>query len=79
MTDQHASDPRDRAVFLKRFLEHKDDLRAFIGAVVRNVALGGDVFQEVALTLWNRFNKCDTQRPFEAWRGEEPRQEALPV
>ena len=67
MSDQPARDPKDRTEFLKLFLEHQDDLRAFIGAVVRNVSLRDDVFQEVAMTLWKSFDKYDPQRPFGAW------------
>ena len=69
MTDQresHLPDPV-RADFLKLFLEHQDDLRAFIGAVVRDSAQRDDVFQEVAMELWRGFDRYDPQRSFGAW------------
>ena len=67
MTDQKDIHPPDRADFLKLFLEHQDDLRAFIGAVVRDSAQRDDVFQEVAMELWRGFDRYDPQRSFGAW------------
>lgn len=49
------------------FLDHQDDLRAFIGAVVRDATQRDDVFQEVAMALWKGFDNYDSQRPFGAW------------
>ena len=59
MTDQEA--------FLSHFLRCEADLRAFVGAVVRDVHVREDVFQEVALTLWRHFSRYDPSRPFGAW------------
>lgn len=53
--------------FLSLFLTVQGDLRAFIGAVVRNPSVEEDVFQEVALTLWKQFGKYDASRSFGAW------------
>jgi RNA polymerase sigma-70 factor, ECF subfamily len=55
------------AEFLPRFLEVQDDLRAFIGALVRDPSLREDVFQEVAMTLWRTFERYDRSRAFGAW------------
>lgn len=57
----------EQEVFLSRFLRCEADLRAFVGAVVRDVHLREDVFQEIALTLWQQFGLYDPDRPFGAW------------
>lgn len=53
--------------FLKLFLAHESDLRAYVGAVVRDPSARDDVFQEVALALWRSFERFDPQRSFGAW------------
>jgi RNA polymerase sigma-70 factor (ECF subfamily) len=53
--------------FLELFLRHEDDLKAFIGSVVPDAHLRADVFQDVALTLWQQFATYDPTRPFGAW------------
>lgn len=53
--------------FLVHFLRHEADLKAFIGSVVRNPHLRADVFQEVALTLWQQIDSYDATRSFGAW------------
>jgi RNA polymerase sigma-70 factor (ECF subfamily) len=53
--------------FLPLFLEVQPDLRAFIGAMVRDPAAREDVFQEVSMILWKSFQKYDPARPFGAW------------
>lgn len=53
--------------FLSQFLTVQGDLRAFIGAVVRDLSLEDDLFQEIALTLWKNFDKYDPSRSFGAW------------
>ncbi|MEZ5301550.1 MAG: hypothetical protein R3F11_13010 [Verrucomicrobiales bacterium] len=45
----------DPSAFLTRFLPAEADLRAFIGALVREPGAREDIFQEVALTLWEKF------------------------
>ena len=57
----------EHEVFLTRFLRCEAGLRAFVGAVVRDVHAREDVFQEIALTLWQRFSRYDSSRPFGAW------------
>jgi RNA polymerase sigma-70 factor (ECF subfamily) len=57
----------DPAVFLELFLAHEGELRAFIGAVVRDAQAREDVFQEVARTLWRNFGRFDASRRFGAW------------
>lgn len=53
--------------FLPFFLPVQADLRAFIGAAVRDVTTREDVFQEVAMILWKKFDQYDPARPFGAW------------
>src|SRR3569623_1527934 len=53
--------------FLPLFLEVQPDLRAFIGAMVRDPVTREDVFQEVSMVLWKNFAKYDPSRPFGAW------------
>ena len=53
--------------FLTRFLRHQDDLRAFLGSIVRDRSAVDDLFQEVSLVLWQSFGTYDPARPFGAW------------
>lgn len=53
--------------FLRLFLRHQEDLRAFLGSVVRDRAAAEDLFQEVSLVLWQSFAQYDPARPFGAW------------
>lgn len=57
----------DHDPFLPLFLAAQPDLRAFIGALVRDPATRDDVFQEVAMVLWKNFARYDATRPFGAW------------
>jgi len=53
--------------FLPLFLAHQGDLRAFIGALIRDAQTREDIFQNVALTLWESFDRYDRGRSFGAW------------
>ena len=53
--------------FLALFLAHQGDLRAFIGALVRDAQVREDIFQNVSLTLWESFERYDPARSFGAW------------
>lgn len=57
----------DQETFLTLFLKHQDDLRAFIGSIVRERAAREDVLQETALILWREFERFDHNRSFGAW------------
>jgi RNA polymerase sigma-70 factor (ECF subfamily) len=48
-------------------MQHEAGLRAFLGAMLRTRALCDDVFQEVALTLWEQAERYDASRPFGPW------------
>ena len=53
--------------FLKLFLQHQADLRAFIGSLLRHQPARDDVFQETALILWREFGRYERSRSFGAW------------
>ena len=53
--------------FLRLFLKHQGEVRAFIGSLVRDRHAREDLFQEVALTLWREFDRFDAARSFGAW------------
>ncbi|MFZ5833071.1 MAG: sigma-70 family RNA polymerase sigma factor [Planctomycetota bacterium] len=53
--------------FLKLFLAHEADLRAFIGALVADRHAREDVYQETVLTLWREIQRFDQSRSFGAW------------
>lgn len=53
--------------FLGYFLQHQRELRAVIGSMVRDRVACDDIFQEVALVLWRKFDQYDETRPFGAW------------
>lgn len=57
----------DHDEFLPLFLAHQGDLRAFIGALIRDAQTREDVFQAVSLTLWETFDRYDRERSFGAW------------
>jgi RNA polymerase sigma-70 factor (ECF subfamily) len=58
-------DPQNE--FLPLFLEHQVGVRAFLGSLVRDRHARDDLFQEVALTLWQEFPRYDRARSFGAW------------
>ena len=53
--------------FLRLFLQHQADVRAFIGSLVRDATTTDDLFQEVALVCWRDFARYDPSRSFGAW------------
>jgi RNA polymerase sigma-70 factor (ECF subfamily) len=53
--------------FLRLFLRYEAELKAFIGALVRDRHARDDLFQEVALILWEKFPGYDRTRSFGAW------------
>jgi RNA polymerase sigma-70 factor (ECF subfamily) len=58
-------DQRDE--FMKLFLKHQLDIKAFIGSMILDRDLRDDVFQEVALVLWEKIDTYDPERSFGAW------------
>lgn len=57
----------DQNQFLKAFLENEKNLRAFLSALIRDRQDCHDVFQDTALTLWQKYDEYDPERPFGAW------------
>jgi len=57
----------DRDAFLVLLLRHEVEIKAFVASLVRDPHARDDVFQEVALTLWQQVERYDPSRPFGAW------------
>ena len=53
--------------FLFFFHQCETDLRAYIGAVVRDPHAREDIFQEVCRTLWEKFDQFEMGQSFGAW------------
>lgn len=53
--------------FLRLLLDHQDDIRALVASLVRNIQDRDDLFQEIVLTLWDKFEEYDRARSFGAW------------
>ncbi len=53
--------------FLGEFLRHQDDIRAVIASMVRDPYACDDVFQDVAVVLWRKFDDYDPRYSFGAW------------
>ena len=60
-----ASTPRDH--FLQHFLQAESALRGFIATVLVRPSDRDDVLQEVALRLWQLYDRYDAARPFTPW------------
>lgn len=58
-------DPQQR--YLTLFLANQDDIRAFVGSVVRDWNAVDDIMQEVAAVAWRKFAEYDAARSFGAW------------
>lgn len=54
-------------LFLRLYLSHEQDLRAFVTAVVPDAAIREDLYQDVAVALWRSFHTYDAARPFGSW------------
>lgn len=57
----------DQQRFMGLFLRHQDDIRAFVGSVVRDWTAVDDILQETAAVLWRKFAEYDPERSFGAW------------
>lgn len=57
----------DHSQFLKLFLHAQPSIRAYLFAMLRNADAEEDVFQEVALVLWERFGDYKQELPFTHW------------
>jgi len=57
----------DRDTIFRLLMQHEGEIRAFVGSMLRHRGLCDDVFQEVALTLWEQADRYDASRPFGPW------------
>ena len=58
---------KDRSDFLKLFLKIQPAVRSYLLSLLRNGVDADDVFQEVSLVLWERFDDYDDRHPFLNW------------
>ena len=58
---------KDHSTFLKLFLQAQPSLRAYLFTMLRQSDAVEDVFQEVALVLWERFADYKEEHPFTHW------------
>jgi RNA polymerase sigma-70 factor (ECF subfamily) len=58
---------KDRFEFLKLFLQVQPAVRSYLLSLLRNGVDADDVFQEVSLVLWERFDDYDDRHPFLNW------------
>lgn len=61
------SEPHNHDEFLKHFLPMQTSLRGYLLAVLREPTATDDLFQEVALVLWQKFGEFDPARSFSGW------------
>lgn len=57
----------DRDTIFRLLMQHEGEFRAFVRSMLRDRGLCHDVFQEVALTLWEQASRYDASRPFGPW------------
>ena len=57
----------DRDTIFRLLMQHEGELRAFVGSILRDRGLCDDLFQEVALTLWEQADRYEASRPFGPW------------
>ena len=58
---------KETSEFLKLFLKAEPSLRSYLLALTRSSERADEVFQEVSLTLWERFGGYDPRYPFVNW------------
>jgi len=58
---------KDRSDFLRLFLKIQPAVRSYLLSLLHNGADADDVFQEVSLVLWERFDDYDDRHPFLNW------------
>ncbi|QDT66484.1 RNA polymerase sigma factor [Calycomorphotria hydatis] len=61
------ADEKRRKSFLALYEESREDLRSYIGTLVIDINDADDVFQELCLTLWDKFDEFDPERSFLTW------------
>ncbi|MEI6210019.1 MAG: sigma-70 family RNA polymerase sigma factor [bacterium] len=58
---------QNHEAFEKLFLPVQTSLRGYLFATTRDWTATDELFQEVATTLWRKFDKFDDSRSFRAW------------
>ncbi|WP_197440048.1 sigma-70 family RNA polymerase sigma factor [Calycomorphotria hydatis] len=58
---------QQQADFLSYFDEVRTDLRSYVGALVLHTSDADDLFQELSLTLWSKFDEFDQEQSFLNW------------
>lgn len=58
---------QQRQEFLAVFLTHQAGIRAFVRPLVPDAHAADDIFQEIALVLWENFDRYEQDRPFLPW------------
>jgi len=53
--------------FLHLFLKHEPGIYGFVRSVVHNKSDAEDVFQEVAVVLWEKFDQFQPNTRFDSW------------
>jgi len=57
----------DQSEFLRLYLAHQSEIRAFVRALVPDRQNYEDVCQDIATVLWKKFDTYDPTRRFGAW------------
>jgi RNA polymerase sigma-70 factor (ECF subfamily) len=71
----NCDDPADE--FIHLLLQHKSQLLGYIFCMVRNLTDAEDVFQQMSLTLWDKFGDFVPGTSFVAWAKVVARNKAL--
>ena len=66
-THEHERDRERSAEFARRLRGAQDRLFSFIHSLVRNFSDTEDLFQQVSLVLWRKFDEFDPGRSFLGW------------
>lgn len=53
--------------FLSLFLKSEREIFRYVAALVPNVSDAEDIVQQTAITLWEKFDLYDPERPFTPW------------
>lgn len=57
----------DYEVFLRQFLQHRNQIFTFVFALVGNRTDTEDIFQEISTIMWRRFDQFEPGTNFLAW------------
>jgi RNA polymerase sigma-70 factor (ECF subfamily) len=75
--DMRGPDSDRHAVFLRLFTETEGALRVFVRSLLPTHQDAAEVLQEVAVVLWEKFDRFDPDRSFRAWAFGIARYQAL--